>query len=160
MNTWLTDIFRKTNERAFSDADLARMMAYYAKLPARLKLASELEKNEPGLGRKLHEELARRYPDRGLYTRPLATDLVESLRHVAAAALADDPSVLRLRWTDHLVRLLPALEVDPAEVRDAYLVLRELLEGRMTQTAWDAFHPMFDEMTEALSTVSPHMVTA
>ena len=160
MNTWLTDIIRKTNERPFSDADLARMMAYYAKLPARLKLAAELEKQEPGLAKKLHDELAKRFPDRPLYTRPLAADLVESLRHVALAALADDPTVLQRRWTDHLGRLLPALDVDPMEVRDAYLALRDLLEKKLTQTAWDAFHPTFDEMTDALTAIPGPAVPA
>ncbi|MBA4189427.1 MAG: hypothetical protein C0467_15665 [Planctomycetaceae bacterium] len=153
MNTWLTDIIRRTNERAFSETDLARIMAYYARLPIRLKLGEELEKQEPTLARKLHEELARRFPDRPLYTRPLAQDLVESLRHVNLAVLADDTKLLKLRWTDHLARLLPALGVEPLEVRDAYLVLRELLETRLTGSAWEAFRPAFDEMTEALSTI-------
>lgn len=153
MNTWLTDIIRRTNERAFSESDLTRIMAYYARIPVRLKLGDELAKQESALGRKLHEELAHRFPDRSIYTRPFAQDLIESLRHVNLAVIADEPKLLRARWTDHLCRALPALGVDAPEVRDAYLVLRELLETRLTASAWDALRPTFDEMTETLSAV-------
>jgi hypothetical protein len=153
MNTWLTDIMRKANERPFPEADVARMTAYYARLPARLKLGEELERAEAGLARRLHEELTKRYPDRQTYSRPLAQDLVESLRHVNLSVLADDPRLLRYRWTEHLARVLPELGVDPLEVRDAYLVLRELIEGRLTGSSWEVFRPAFDEMTDALTAV-------
>ena len=157
MNTWLTDIIRRTNERPFAEADLARIMAYYARVPARLKLGDELARLEPNLARKLHDELAQQYPDRAVYTRPLAQDLVESLRHVNLSVLADDPCLLRQRWTDHLGRLLPALGVNPADVRDAYLVLRQVVEARLTASSWELFRPAFDDMTDAL-TVTPEAV--
>lgn len=151
MNTWLTDIVRTTNERLFSDADLARIGEYYATVPARLKLGQELERLEPGLTKPLHAELARRHPDRALYSRRFAQDLVESLRHVNLAVLADDPRVLYDRWTAHLTDLLAAAGVDPDEVRAAYAVLAELLKKQLTPTAWEAFQPAFNDMLEALS---------
>lgn len=160
MNTWLMDIIRKANERPFSEADVARMTAYYAKLPARLKLSEELERLEGGLARRLHEELGKRYPGRQVYSRPLAQDLVESLRHVNMSILSDEPRLLRHRWTEHLARLLPELGVDPAEVRDAYFVLREMLEVRLTGSSWEVFRPAFDEMTDALTAVPAPAATA
>jgi hypothetical protein len=159
MNTWLTDIIRKTNERPFSEADVARITAYYAKLPARLRLCEELERLESGLARRLHEELGKRHPERLVYSRPLAQDLVESLRHLNLSILADDPRLLRYRWTEHLTRLLPELGVDPAEIRDAYLILREILESRLTGSSWEVFRPAFDEMTDALTAVPTPSVT-
>jgi hypothetical protein len=160
MNTWLTDIIRKANERPYTEADVARMMAYYSRLPSRLKLSEELERQEAGLARKLHDELAKRYPDRPLYTRPFAQDLVESLRHVNLSLLADEPKLLRYRWTEHLAKLVPALGVDPMDVRDAYLTLRDVLETRLTGASWDVFRPAFDEMLDALTAIPAPAVPA
>lgn len=160
MNTWLTDIIRRTNEKVYSETDLTRIMAYYARVPVRLRLGEELAKLEPTLGRKLHDELVRQYPDRSLYTRPFAQDLVEGLRHANLAVLADEPKLLRARWTDHLARLIPSLGVDPLEVRDAYQVLRGILETRLTASTWDVLRPVYDDMTETLSAIPTLAVTA
>jgi Phycobilisome protein len=151
MNTWLTDITRKTNERLFADGDLTRMTEYFATVPARLKLGEELEKLEPTLTKALHAELARRHPDRPLYSRRFAQDLVEGLRHLNRAVLADEPRLLHARWTDHLVRVLAAVDIDSGEARDAYAVLRELLERQLTRSAWEVARPTFDDMTESLT---------
>lgn len=151
INTWFTDIIRTTNERIFSEADLTRIMAYYATVPARLKLSEELERLEPTLVKPLQAELAKRYPSRALYTRRFAQDLVESLRYINRAVLADDFRLLRRRWVDHLVQLLDATGTDPQEVLDAYQVLRELLERQLPRSAWEVFEPVFTEMLDALT---------
>lgn len=160
MNTWLTDILRTTNERLFSDADLARVTEYYSTVPSRLKLGQELEKLEAGLSRQLLAELTRLHPDRPLYSRRFAQDLVESLRHVNLAVLADEPRLLHDRWTAHLGDVLAGAGVDPGEVHDAYGSLRDLLKKQLTATAWEAFRPTFDDMLEALSVAAHDTVSA
>ena len=151
MTTWLTDIVRTTNERLLSDADLTRVAEYYATVPARLRLGEELERLEPNLVKPFHAELAKRFPDRGLYTRRLAQDLVEGLRHLNLSVLADEPKLLKRRWTSHLTRAAVAQGVAVAEVRDAYAVLRELLEAKLTKSAWEVAQPAYDDLLDSLT---------
>jgi len=151
LNTWLTDIVRSTNERIFSESDLTRIMAYYATVPARLRLCEELERLEPTLVKPLHAELLKRYPGRSLYSRRLVQDLVESLRYVNRAVLADDVKLLRRRWVDHLVEATDATGTDPQEIRDAYVVLRELLERQLPRSAWEVLEPAYVDMLDALT---------
>lgn len=151
MNTWFTDLIRGANERLFSEGDLTRIMAYYATVPARLRLGEELERLEPNLVKPLHAELVKRYPDRPLYTRRFAQDLVEGLRPMYRAVLADDPRLFRHRWIDHLLDATEATGVDRGEIRDAYAVLRELLERQLPRGAWEHLEPEFAELTDALT---------
>jgi hypothetical protein len=151
LNTWLTDIVRSTNERIFSESDLTRIMAYYATVPSRLRLCEELERIEPTLVKPMHAELLKRYPGRALYTRRLVQDLVESLRYLNRAVLADDLKLLRRRWVDHLIEVTDATGTDPQEIRDAYVVLRELLERQLPRSAWEALEPAFADMLDALT---------
>lgn len=151
MTTWLTDITRTTNERLLSDADLTRISEYYSTVPARLRLGEELERLEPGLVKPLHAELAKRFPDRKLYTRRLAQDLIEGLRHLNLSVLADDPRLVKHRWTTHLSRAVVAQGADLAEVRDAYAVLREQLEKQLTRSAWEVLQPAYDDLTDSLT---------
>lgn len=151
MNTWLTDIIRTTNEAIFSEADLTRMMAYYASMPSRLKLSEELERLEPTLTKVLHSDLVKRYPDRSLYSRRLVQDLVESLRYINRAVLADDLRILRHRWIDHLLDVAAATNIDLLHIRDAYLALRELLQRNLPRSAWEVLEPAYDELLDALT---------
>lgn len=151
MNTWFTDIVRSTNERIFSESDLTRIMTYYGSMPARLKLSEELERIEPTLTKPLHAELLKRYPNRSLYTRRLVQDLVESLRVLNQAVLADDLKLLRARWINHLLDIVSALELDAREIRDAYVVLQEMLERQLPRSAWEMLEPAYAEMLDALT---------
>lgn len=151
LNTWLTDVIRSTNERLFSESDLTRIAAYHATVPARLRLSEELERLEPTLVKPLHAELLKRFPGRTLYTRRLVQDLVEGLRHVNRAVLADDLRLLRRRWVDHLVEATSATGTDPDEVRDACVVLRELLERQLPRSAWEVLEPAYADMLDALT---------
>ncbi len=151
INTWFTDIIRTTNERIFSDADLTRIMAYYASVPARLRLSEELERLEPTLAKPLLTELSKRFPGRSLYNRRFAQDLIESLRYINRAVLADDLRLLRRRWVDHLIEVLDATGTDPQAVIDAYGVLRELLERQLPRSAWEVLEPAYTDMLDALS---------
>ncbi|MDW8244630.1 MAG: hypothetical protein RMJ88_15595 [Thermogemmata sp.] len=151
MNTWFTEIIRNANESIFSESDLTRIMAYYASMPARLKLSEELEKLEPSLTRKLHNELSNRYPGRRLYSRRLVQDIVESLRHINRAILADDMRLLRYRWIDHLLEVGAALNLDMQEIRDAYVVLGEILQAKLPRSAWALLEPVLAEINDALT---------
>ncbi len=150
-NTWLTDIIHSTNERMFSESDLTRMMAYYSTVRSRLRLCEEMERIEPTLVKPLHAELVKRYPARPLYNRRLIQDLVESLRYLTRAVLADDLKLLRQRWVDHLIDVMDTTGLDPQEVRDAYVVLRELLERQLPRSAWEVLEPTFVDMLDALT---------
>jgi len=151
INTWLTEIIHTANERLFNDEELARILSYYSSVPTRLKLVEELERQEPSLTRALHKELQRRYPQRTLYTRRLAQDLVESLRYVARAVLADDLRLLRYRWIDHMRAALAACDVDPQWIADAYAVLRELLQRQLTRSVWEVLDPAWSELNDSLT---------
>ena len=151
INTWFTDIIRTTNERIFAEADLTRIAAYHATVPARLRLSEELERAEPGLVKPLHAELAKRFPGRPLYNRRFAQDLVESLRYLNRAVLADDLRLVRRRWVDHLIEVLDATGTDPQEVIEAYGVLRELLERQLPRSAWEVLEPAYADMLDALT---------
>jgi hypothetical protein len=151
MNTWFTDIVRASNERLFSESELTRIAAYYATVPARLKLSEELERLEAGLVKPLHAELVKRFPGRTLYARRLVQDLVESLRHLTRAVLADDLRLLRRRWVDHLLEAAGAAGIDTEELRDAYLVLRDLLQRQLPASAWDVLEPAYADVLDALT---------
>jgi hypothetical protein len=151
INTWFTDIIRTTNERIFSDADLTRITAYYATVPARLRLSEELERLEPTLVKPFLAELSKRFPGRALYNRRFAQDLIESLRYINRAVLADDLRLLRRRWVDHLIEVFDATGLDPQAVIDAYGVLRELLERQLPRSAWEVLEPAYTDMLDALS---------
>jgi hypothetical protein len=151
LNTWLTDIIRTTNESIFSDADLSRIMAYYASMPSRLKLCEELERLEPTLVKSLHGDLVKRYPNRPLYSRRFVQDLIESLRIINRAVLTDDLRLLRYRWIDHLQDLAAATNLDLQEVREAYLVLRDLLHRTLPRSAWSVLEPAYEELLDALT---------
>ncbi len=158
MNTWLTDIIRTTNEALFNEADLTRIMTYYASMPARLKLSEELERLEPTLVKSLQTELSKRYPDRSLYSRRFIQDIVESLRCVNRAVLADDLRLLRYRWIDHVLDVATAANIDLQEIRDAYLSLREILQSSLPRSAWETLEPAYEELLDAL-TRSPKTLT-
>jgi len=151
MNTWFTDIVRSTNEQILPDADLARIMAYYATVPARLRLSEELERLEPNFVKNLQVELSKRHSDRSLYNRRFTQDIVESLRHLNRSVLADDPRLLRCRWIDHLLEVTAATNTDPAVVRDAYVALRDLLERQLPRSAWDVLEPAYTDLLDALT---------
>jgi hypothetical protein len=150
-NTWFTDLVRAANERPLGESDLTRIAAYYATAPARLRLSEELERLEPGLVKPLHAELVRRYPDRPLYARRLVQDLVEGLRHLNRAVLADDLRLVRRKWVDHLIDAAAATDTDPAHICDAYAVLGELLERQLPRSAWEVLRPAFADMLDALT---------
>jgi hypothetical protein len=150
-NTWFTDIVRTTNEKPFTDGDLARIMAYYGTVPQRLKLTEELERLESTLLKPLQAELAKRFPGRALYTKRLVQDILESLRHLARAVLADDLKLLRKPWVDHVVEVLSATETDAQEVIDVLGVLREMLVKQLSRSAWEMLEPAYDDMLDALT---------
>lgn len=150
-NTWFTDIVRTTNERPLGDSDLTRIMAYYGTVPARLRLSEELERLEGTLLKPLQAELGKRFPGRPLYTKRFVQDILESLRHVNRAVLADDLKLLRGPWVDHVVEVLAATETDPEEVLDVYTVLRELLVKQLPKSTLEVLEPAYDEMLDALT---------
>lgn len=151
MNTWFTDIVRTTNERVFSETDLTRIMAYYATMPARLKLSEELERFETASLKPLHAELVKRFPGRTIYSRRLAQDLLESLRYLNRAILLDDLKILRRQWIDHLVTVTLTTGTDPQVLLDAYGVLREMLERQLSRSAWELLEPAFAEILDGLT---------
>lgn len=154
INTWFTEIIFTANERLFNDEEIVRIQTYYSSVPTRLKLIEELEKNEPNLIKNLHKELQQRYPERNIYTRRFAQDLVEGLRYLARAVLADDMRLLRHRWINHLLAVVSALNIDPQWIADAYTVLRELLQRQLTRSVWEVLSPAWNEMIDSLSTVN------
>jgi hypothetical protein len=151
INTWFTEIIFTANERLFNDEELARIQSYYTSVPTRLKLVEELEKHEQTLMRNLHKELQRRYPDRSIYTRRFAQDLVEGLRHLARAVLADDMRLLRHRWIDHMLAVVVTTNIDPQWFADAYAVLRELLQRQLTRSVWEVLDPAWNEIIDSLT---------
>jgi hypothetical protein len=150
-NTWMTDIVRTTNERIFSEADVSRMMAYYGSMPARLKLCEELERLEPTLLKPLLAELGKRFAGRSLYTKRFVQDILESLRHLNRAVLADDLKLVRRPWVDHVVEVAAATDTDTREILDAYTVLREMLVKQLPRSAWEVLEPAYDDMLDALT---------
>ncbi len=151
MNTWFTDIVRNANERLFNETELNRIMVYYTSMPTRLRLCEELEKLEPTLVKPLHAALLKKYPGHTLYSRRFVQDLVESLRYLNRAAMADDMKLLRRRWTDHLIEATTATGIDPQEVLNAYVVMREMLEKQLPRSTWEALEPYYSDLTDALS---------
>ena len=151
MRTWLTDIVREANERTFTDAELERMTVYLTGLPARLRAAEEVEQFEADLATTLYPELKKKHPTRVLYTRRFVQDVVESLRHLVHAALADEPVLFRRRWLGHLCRVIDELGLDPAEVREVYEAIRDRAAGRLTRSTRELVDPYFDELVDALT---------
>lgn len=151
MKTWFTDIVRTANERLFDDDELNRFSVYFASMPARLKLAEELEKLEPTLAKALHKELSKQYPERALYTRRVTQDLVEGLRHVYASVFADDFGPMRRRWIDHLLQLAPATGIELSHLHDAYISLRDLLKKHLSRSTWEMLSPTYDELLDAMT---------
>jgi hypothetical protein len=52
---------------------------------------------------------------------------------------------------DHLIEAAEATDTDPAEIRDAYAVLRELLERQLPRSAWEVLEPAFADLFDALT---------
>jgi hypothetical protein len=150
-NTWFTDIVRNANERTFNDAELTRIMAYYSSMPARLRLNEELERIETSLLKPLQAELSKRFPGRPLYTKRFVQDILESLRHLNKAVLADDLKLVRRPWVDHIVDTMAATDIDPMHVIDAYHVIREMLVKKLSKSAWEVLEPVYDDMLDALT---------
>lgn len=151
MNTWFTEMISNSNEAIFCDADLTRFMNYFASMPARLKLNDELQALESSLGKLLSNELSKRFPNRALYSKRFVQDIIESLRYVNRAVLADDVRILRYRWLDHVLDVAAAMNIDVQEIRDAYLVLRDLLKKSLPRSAWDALEPFYEEILDSLT---------
>ena len=151
MNTWFTDVVKDANERAFNDHELERIMVYYGGLPTRLRASEVIEQVERELASSLLGDLERKFPERSLYGRRLVRDLLESLRHLTHAMLADDPRLFQRRWLGHMTRTLAELDVDPTEIRDVYDLIRERLDARLGSQGRDLIRPYFDELAEALT---------
>lgn len=151
MNTWFTDIVKDANERPFSDQELERVMVYYGGLPARLRAAEEVEQFEGELAGTLFVELKKKHPKRPLYTRRLILDVLESLRPMTQAMLADEPRLFRHRWVHHLARVVEELDLDPAEVWEVYAVIQERAAGRLSHHTRELLHPYFEELADALA---------
>jgi hypothetical protein len=65
--------------------------------------------------------------------------------------LADDMRLLRRRWVDHLVEATEATGTDPQEIRDAYVILSELLERQLPRSAWEVLEPALADMLDTLT---------
>ncbi|MGL6097529.1 MAG: hypothetical protein ACRC7O_17245 [Fimbriiglobus sp.] len=159
MNTWFTDMVKDANERCFSDPELERIMVYYSGLPARLRASEEVEQLEGELAGTLFTELKKKHPKRALYTRRLVQDVLESLRPMTQAALADEPRLFRARWLDHTKRVVDELDLDPAELREIFEVIQERAAGRLSQHTRDLLRPYFDEVFEALAPATPVLLS-
>jgi hypothetical protein len=158
MNTWLTEIITNANERTFNDREMERMLVYYNSLPARLRAAEEVEQLEVELTGTLHAELRKKHPRRTLYTKRVVQDLLEGLRHLAHAAVADEPRLFRRRWVAHLKRLVEDLPLDPGEVRDVYVTIAERLERKLSAASYECLQPFLEELLDALT--GPQAVSA
>jgi hypothetical protein len=146
---------KDANERCFSDPELERIMVYYSGLPARLRASEEVEQFEGELAGTLFTELKKKHPKRPLYSRRLIQDVVESLRPMTQAALADEPRLFRARWLDHMRRVVDELDLDPSELREVYEVIQDRAAGRLSQYTRDLLRPYFDEVLEALAPATP-----
>jgi len=151
MNTWLTDIVRDANERAFNDHELERIMVYYGGLPARLRAAEEVEQLEGELAGTLFTELKKKHPRRSLYTRRLIQDLLEGLRPMVQAMLADEPKLFRQRWVNHLTRVVAEMGLEPSEIQDVYDLILERTNGKLASHSRELLQPYFDELSDALT---------
>ncbi|QJW97810.1 globin family protein [Frigoriglobus tundricola] len=151
MNTWFTEIVRDANERALNDQELERITVYYGGLPARLRAAEEVEQLESELAGTLFGELKKKHPYRTLYTRRLVQDLLESLRHMVQAMLADEPRMFRHRWVNHLTRVVAELDLDPGEIQDVYALVLDRSAGKLANHSRELLQPYFDELADALT---------
>jgi truncated hemoglobin YjbI len=151
MTTWFTDIVKDANERTLSDQELERVMVYYGGMPARLRAAEEVEQLEGELAGTLFTELKKAHPKRALYTRRFVQDVLESLRPMTQAMLADEPKLFRHRWVGHLARVVDEVGLDPAEVRAVYDVIRERAAGRLSHHTRELLDPYFDDLADALA---------
>ena len=151
MNTWFTDVVKDANERAFNDHELERIMVYYSGMPSRLRVAETIELAEREMVANLLGDLERKYPGRTLYSRRLIRDLLESLRHLTHALLADEPRLFRRRFIDHLTRTVAELDIDPTEVRDVYDMIRERLDSKLGVQGRELIQPYFDELSDVLT---------
>lgn len=152
MNTWFTEIVKDANERTLSDGELERVMVYYGGMPARLRAAEEIEQLEGELAGTLYTELKKKHPLRSLYTRRFVLDVLESLRPMTQAMLADEPRLFRLRWVYHMSRVVDELGLDTEEVREVYEVILERASTRLSQHSRELLRPYFDEVIDALPT--------
>jgi len=153
MNSWFTEMVFAANERLFREDELVRIEAYLQTVPNRLKLLEELEKNEETLIKQVYKDLQKRYPRRNLYTRRLVQDVVEGLRYVGRAILADDMRLLRSRWISHMARMVYNLRIDPTVFTDLYNVLAEHLQRTLTRELYQLIEPAIKEITAALETI-------
>jgi hypothetical protein len=151
LNTWFSEIVKDANERALNDQELERIMVYYSGLPARLRAAEEIEQLEGELAGTLYGELKKKYPSCQIYTRRLVQDILESLRPMVQAMLADEARLFRLRWIDHLERVVEEMQLDPAEIHEVYTILQERLSTKVSSHTRELLQPYFDELAEALS---------
>ena len=151
MNTWFTEIVKDANERAFNDQELERIMVYYGGMPARLRAAEEVEQLEGELANTLYGELKKKHPHRQLYTRRLVQDVLESLRPMAQAMLADEPKLFRQRWINHATQVVAELALDPVEIRDVYAAIQEKAEAKLAPHSRELFQPYFDELAAAFA---------
>ena len=152
MNTWFSDIVKDTNERILSDQELERIMIYYGGMPARLRASEEVEQLEGELAGTLFGELKKKYPKRPLYGRRLVQDVLESLRTMAQAMLADEPKLFRLRWLNHMGRVVE--ELDPSEIQDIYALIQDKAAAKLSAQSRELMQPYFDELAESLSPVT------
>ncbi len=157
MNTWFSEIVKDTNERILSDQELERIMIYYGGMPARLRASEEVEQLEGELAGTLFGELKKKFPKRTLYGRRLVQDVLESLRTMAQAMLADEPKLFRLRWMNHMGRVVEELDLDPSEIQDIYALIQEKAAAKLSAHSRELMQPYFDELAESLTpaAVSP-----
>ena len=81
-------------------------------------------------------------------------DVLESLRIMAQAMLADEPKLFRLRWLNHMGRVVEELELDPSEIQDIYALIQDKAAAKLSAHSRELMQPYFDELAESLSPVT------
>jgi hypothetical protein len=157
MNPWLINLVKDVNERMMSDQEAERVIAYFDSLPQRVRLGEELERMESELVARTLKEMTADYPERG-YTRGIVQDLVESLRHLFVASFVDEPSVLTVRWTDHLESLIADGSLERDWVGPVYRSIDKQIRKQLRGTLLDLYDPLMEQLMSPFVTVEAEAV--
>ncbi|MFO0798589.1 MAG: hypothetical protein U0804_14030 [Gemmataceae bacterium] len=110
-----------------------------------------MEQVEGELAGTLFTELKKKHPKVPLYTRRLVQDVLESLRPMVQAMLADEPRLFRHRWVAHLERVVDEMGLDPAELLEVYTLIQVRTAAKLSKHSRELLQPYFDELADALS---------
>jgi len=155
MNARLTKMTHDANGRYLTADERAAFLEYANSVAERFRAADAVEKVEEAVVRGVVEEMTKRYPNFAKYHdqgwAKCFRDVQLVLRQDVQSMLLDDVRSLDDKILFWLRTALAANNLTPVFCRDAFSLLREGLQARLSADEFNLLRPYLDRNVEVLS---------